>query len=151
MLNEQYAHITPYDDLMETHVYAKVNKELAIAILQSALDDADYEFLTDDYFVWKKYRLQRKKKKEIISEYQLHKEFKNMKDYREFLFTLAECSIDTRNIPQNVSEERKMFENNKINDLKKLTNYNEIVLDKISKLHGWKIGVNYQEPSIFEL
>ena len=144
-------HTTVYDEVMKKNVLGKVNKEFAVAILQSALDDADYEFLTDDYFEWKKYRLQRKRKNQNITEMELHREFKYIKEYRDVLFAIAETSVGVKNISPKVIEQRKLYENNRMCDLKKLTGYNEIVLDKISKLHGWKIGINYQEPTIFDI
>ena len=35
-------------------------------------------------------------------------------------------------------------------DLIKLTNYKKETLMNIAKLHGWKIGVDYVEPTIFD-
>ena len=55
-------HITPYEDLAIENANGNALKQLACAILLSAVEDADVEFLTDDYEEWKYYREKRKKK-----------------------------------------------------------------------------------------
>ena len=66
-------HITPYQDLAIENVNKNSLKQLVSAILLSAVEDADVEFLTDDYDEWKYYREKRKKKNEFFTEieYQL--------------------------------------------------------------------------------
>ncbi len=142
---------TTYDEFTKSRVAFKVSKELACAILASALDDADFEFFAEDYDEWKKYRLKRKKKSENLNELDLKKEFTYIKNYKEVIFEIAEVRVNSENIPEKAIEDRMMFEDNKITTLKKLTNYNETTLVNISKLHGWKIGINYKEPTIFDL
>jgi hypothetical protein len=49
-------HITPYQDLAMENANKNSLKQLASAILLSAVEDADIEFLTDDYEV-KRYQI----------------------------------------------------------------------------------------------
>ena len=50
-----------------------------------------------------------------------------------------------------IISEREKFEMNERNKLIKLTGYSNDTLNNIAKLHGWKIGCNYVEPTIFDL
>lgn len=43
-----------YDELDFQNLISNSYKQLGCAILQTALDDADYEFLENDYNEWKK-------------------------------------------------------------------------------------------------
>ena len=58
-------HITPYQDLAMENAIKNNLKQLVSAILLSAIEDADVEFLTDDYEEWKYYR----EKREMILPY----------------------------------------------------------------------------------
>ena len=124
---------------------------MATAILASALEDADVEFLEDDYNTWKEIRLQNKKKCQTITESELKKEFEEKQNYKETLFDISEIWVKSSDIPKSILEERTMYESNTFPNLCKLTGYTEATLNNVAKLHGWKIGLNYQEPTIFDL
>lgn len=143
-------HITPYEDMAMEQANVNSLKQVACAILLSAVEDADIEFLTDDYEEWKYYREKRKKKGEFFTEIEYKLEFKGKQDYKNALFDICEITVHACDIPQKIIEERKMYESNKMKNLVKLTNYKKETLMNIAKLHGWKIGVDYVEPSMFD-
>jgi hypothetical protein len=95
--------------------------------------------------------LQRKKHQEVLNEVDLRTEFNFHKTYKELIMELAGLYVSTQDIPQSIKDERSMFENNCLKNLKKSTSYDEFMIKKISKEHGWKIGLNYVEPTIFDL
>jgi hypothetical protein len=105
-------HKTVYDEFMSMRIHDKPNKHLAMMIIESAIEDCDYEFLTDDYDEWKKYRLQRKKHQEVLNEVDLRTEFNFHKTYKELIMELAGLYVSTQDIPQSIKDERSMFENN---------------------------------------
>ena len=148
---ERFNPKTVYDEFEIRRLLNKNIKFIATAILVSALEDADVEFLEDNYDNWKELRLKRKKKSEIITEYELNEEFNRKQDYKETLFDIADIYIKVSDIPQDVLEQRKLFEENKMSTLCKITDYTFDTLNNIAKLHGWKIGVRYVEPTIFDL
>ena len=100
---------------------------------------------------WKQLRLKRQKKSEHITELDLDREFKFKEKYKETLFDISDIWLKVSDIPQETLEQRKLFEKNKISTLCKITNYQFDTLNNIAKLHGWKIGIDYEEPSIFDL
>ena len=124
---------------------------MATAILASALEDADVEFLEDDYETWKEIRLQNKKKCQEISESELKAEFEEKQNYKETLFDISNMWLKSSDIPKSKLEERNMYESNTYKNLCKMTGYTETTLTNVAKLHGWKIGLTYQEPTIFDL
>ena len=126
-------------------------KFLATSILASAIEDADIEFLENDYDEWKKLRLSYKKKSEILNEIDLKTEFKLKQNYKEILCDIAEIYINKDDVPIEILSEREKFEMNEKNKLSKLTGYQNDTLVNIAKLHGWKIGCKYEEPTIFDL
>ena len=67
------------------------------------------------------------------------------------LFDICDTSVSVNDIPKENIEEREKFESNCIEDLEKITSYKKGTLIQISKLHGWKIGVNYTKPTIFDI
>ena len=142
--------ITPYRDLATTQANNKSLKQLCCAIILSAIEDADIEFLTDDYDEWKKYRTKRLRKSDCLTELDFKLEFQSKQDYKAILFDVCGIVARSSDIPSEIFEERKMYEKNKMKDLIKLTNYKKETLMNIAKLHGWKIGVDYVEPTIFD-
>ena len=124
---------------------------LATAILASALEDADTEFLEDDYEEWKHLRLLHKQKNENPNEIELLQEFKMKQKYKDTLFDIAEIYLRPSDIPEKNLKERALYENNSYKNLVKLTGYKQDTLINVAKLHGWKIGCMYQEPTIFDL
>ena len=126
-------------------------KYLATSILASAIEDADVEFLEDNYEEWKKLRLSYKKKGEILNEIDLKTEFELKQNYKETLFDIADIYISKNDIPMDIISEREKFEMNERNKLIKITGYSFDTLVNIAKLHGWKIGCKYVEPTIFDL
>ena len=143
-------HITPYEDLAFTKANHSSLKQLASSILLSAIEDADIEFLTDDYEEWKCYREKRKKKNEFFTELDYQLEFKGKQNYKDSLFDICEITIRATDIPKEILEERKMYETNKIKNLIKLTGFKKETVMNVAKLHGWKIGVDYVEPTLFD-
>lgn len=143
-------HITPYEDLAIENANRNTLKQLACAILLSAVEDADVEFLTDDYEEWKYYREKRKKKSDFFTEIDYQIDFKKKQEYKEVLFDICEITVRSSDIPNNVLEERRMYERNKMKNLMKLTGFKKETLMNIAKLHGWKIGIDYTEPSMFD-
>lgn len=143
-------HITPYEDL----AFAKANhnslRQLASAILLSAIEDADVEFLTDDFEEWKYYRDKRKKRGEFLTELDYKLEFKGKQNYKDALFDICEITVRASDIPNEVIEERRMYEKNKVKGLIKLTGFKKETIMNVAKLHGWKIGVDYVEPTLFD-
>lgn len=126
-------------------------RHIATAILASAIEDADVEFLTNDYEEWKVWRKKRMKKSEFYTELEFKQEFNYKQNYKETLFDICEKWIGVEDIPQEILEQRKLFEETKMQKLSKITNYQFDTLNNIAKLHGWKIGCNYVEPTIFDL
>lgn len=143
-------HITPYQDLAMENANKNSLKQLASAILLSAVEDADVEFLTDDYEEWKYYREKRKKKYEFFTEIEYQLEFKGKQQYKDSLFDICEITVRSSDIPQEIMDERRMYETNKIKGLVKLTGFKKETVMNIAKLHGWKIGVDYVEPTLFD-
>lgn len=143
-------HITPYQDLAMENANKNSLKQLASAILLSAVEDADVEFLTDDYEEWKYYREKRKKKYEFFTEIEYQLEFKGKQQYKDSLFDICEITVRASDIPQEIIDERRMYEKNKIKGLVKLTGFKKETVMNIAKLHGWKIGVDYVEPTLFD-
>lgn len=143
-------HITPYEDLAFTKANHSGLKQLASSILLSAIEDADVEFLTDDYEEWKCYREKRKMKNEFFTELDYQLEFKGKQNYKDSLFDICEITIRATDIPKEILEERRMYETNKIKNLIKLTGFKKETVINIAKLHGWKIGVDYVEPTLFD-
>lgn len=143
-------HITPYEDLAIENANGNALKQLACAILLSAVEDADVEFLTDDYEEWKYYREKRKKKSDVFTEIDYQIGFKKKQEYKEVLFDICEITVRSSDIPNEVLEERRMYERNKMKNLMKLTGFKKETLMNVAKLHGWKIGIDYVEPSMFD-
>ncbi len=144
-------HITPYEDIAIENANFYNLKQLASAILLSAIEDADVEFLTDDYDEWKIYRIKRQRKSDVFNEIDYRNEFRIKQIYKESLFDICDICVTVNDIPKEIMEERKMYESNKIKDLIKLTKYKKETLGNIAKIHGWKIGVNWVQPTIFDL
>ena len=142
---------TVYEDLAIQKILNKTLKHMTISILNSSLDDADIEFLTNDYDEWKSLRLKRKKKSETFTEFELKQEFEYKQNYKDTLFDIIDSQITVSDIPEPIMQQRKLFEENKLENLAKITNYQFDTLNNIAKLHGWKIGVDYVEPTIFDL
>lgn len=142
---------TVYEDFAIQKAIHGNLRHIATSILASAIEDADVEFLTDDYEEWKVWRLRRKKKAEFFTELELKNEFTFKQNYKETLFDICEKWLRVSDIPQEIMNQRKMFEENKFKTLCKLTGYQMDTLNNIAKLHGWKIGCNYVEPTIFDL
>lgn len=143
-------HITPYQDLAMENANKNSLKQLASAILLSAVEDADVEFLTDDYEEWKYYREKRKKKNEFFTEMEYQLEFKGKQNYKDALFDICEITVHASDIPNEIIEERRMYEKNKIKGLVKLTGFKKETVMNVAKLHDWKIGVDYVEPTLFD-
>ena len=143
-------HITPYEDLAFTKANHNSLKQLASSILLSAIEDADVEFLTDDYNEWKSYREKGKKKNDFFTELDYQLEFKEKQNYKDALFDICEITIRVTDIPKEILEERRMYEKNKIEGIIKLTNFKKETVMNVAKLHGWKIGVGYVEPTLFD-
>jgi hypothetical protein len=78
------------------------------------------------------------------------KEFKEKEKFKNCLFDICDLYIGVSDIPDEIRKEREMFEKNEMKDLVKLTGYQKETLLNISKLHGWKIGIDYVEPSMFD-
>ena len=143
-------HITPYQDLAIENVNKNTLKQLVSAILLSAVEDADVEFLTDDYDEWKYYREKRKKKNEFFTEIEYQLEFRRKQEYKDSLFDICEITIRASDIPNKIIEERRMYEKNKMKTLIKLTGFKKETILNVAKLHGWKIGIDYIEPTLFD-
>ena len=141
---------TVYEDLaIQKAMYGNL-RHIATSILASAIEDADVEFLTDDYEEWKVWRLKRKKKSDFFTELELKNEFAFKQNYKETLFDICEKWVKVSDIPQEIMNQRKMFEKNKYKTLCKLTGYQQDTLNNIAKVHGWKIGIDYVEPTLFD-
>ena len=125
-------------------------KYIATRILASALEDADIEFLENDYSKWKELR---KKTKEgmRMNELEFLREFKEKERYKENLFDMAELTVNICDIPSQIMAERNVFERNNERKLKKIfgDKFNECLAS--GKKHGWKLGKYYVEPTIFDL
>ena len=142
--------VTPYEDLMIQRLENKNLKQIACSIILSAIEDADIEFLTDDYEEWKTWRNKRKKRSEVLNEFDYKLEFKGKQDYKDALFSICDVYVRVSDIPQKTLDERRMYETSCMKDLIKKTNYKKETLLNVSKLHGWKIGVDYVEPTMFD-
>ena len=142
--------VTPYEDLMIQRLENKNLKQIACCIILSAIEDADIEFLTDDYEEWKTWRNKRKKRSEVLNELDYKLEFKGKQDYKDALFSICDVYVRVSDIPQKTLDERRMYETSCMKDLIKKTNYKKETLLNVSKLHGWKIGVDYVEPTMFD-
>ena len=66
--SERTKQITPYMDIALESASLQNIKQLASAILLSAIEDADVEFLTEDFEEWKVYRKKRAKRDEVLNE-----------------------------------------------------------------------------------
>ena len=66
------------------------------------------------------------------------------------MFDICEITARSSDIPNEVLEERRMYERNKMKNLMKLTGFKKETLMNVAKLHGWKIGIDYVEPSMFD-
>jgi hypothetical protein len=151
MFNSQNNPKTVYEELaIKKNSYQNL-RYIATAILASAVEDADVEFFTDDYNKWKTLRLKRNKKNSNFSEFDLKSEFKNKEMLKETLFDICEIQLKASDIPDDVLKQRELFENNTMDSLLKNTAYKHNTLMNIAELHNWKIGINYQEPTIFDL
>lgn len=142
--------ITPYQDLAIQQASNKSLRQLCCAIILSAIEDADVEFLTDDYEEWKKYRMKRLRKSDCLTEFDFKLEFQGKQEYKAMLFDICGITAHASDIPSEIFEERRMYETNKMNDLTKITGYKKETLMNIAKLHGWKIGIDWVEPTIFD-
>lgn len=143
-------HITPYEELaFEKTKYSSL-KQIASAILLSAIEDGDVEFLTDDYEEWKYHREKRKKRNEIINEIGYKLEFQSKQDLKDSLFEICGIIVQVKDIPKEILEERRLYETNTLKNLIKIKDYKKETLINIAKLHGWKIGVDYVEPTMFD-
>lgn len=143
--------ISPYEEIAIRTEKLKNLKQIASAIIVSALDDADVEFLTDDFEEWKRLRIKRKSKNECLNSIDYKIEFKYKEDYKKMLFDICNTSVSVNDIPKENIEEREKFESNCMEDLEKITSYKKGTLIQISKLHGWKIGIDYTKPTIFDI
>ena len=90
------------------------------------------------------------KKSEFYTELEFKQEFNYKQNYKETLFDICEKWIGVEDIPQEILKQRKLFEETKMQKLSKITNYQFDTLNNIAKLHGWKIGCNYVEPTLFD-
>ena len=143
-MNEPW--INPYLEIAVKNTKLKAIKHLASSILLSALDDADVEFLTDDFDEYKKWRINRTKNKESDLVYK--QDFMEKQNYKECLFEICGLRITTENIPTETLNKRNLFESNQLWDLCKMMNCKSETLIFIARTHGWSIGIN---ASIFDL
>ena len=67
--------INPYEEIAIRTEKLKNLKQIALAIIVSALEDADIEFLTDDSEEWKRLRIKRKNKNECLNSIDYKIEF----------------------------------------------------------------------------
>lgn len=142
---------THYDNIiLNCTKYASL-KFIATAIIASAIEDADMEFLEDDYERWRKIFLMYKPKNKRYFERELEYEFKYKQAYKNMLMDIAEITVTTNDVPQEILDERRLYENNEKDTLVRLTGYHLDTLYNVSKMHGWKIGLFYSEPTIFDL
>ena len=139
-----------YEELANMEIDRANMKNLASAILLSAIEDCDIQFLTDDYEEWKMYRTKKLRKNDVLVEFDYQREFKEKEKFKNCLFDICDLYIRVSDIPDKIRKEREMFERNKMKDLVKLTGYQKETLLNMAKLHGWKIGVDYVEPSMFD-
>ena len=72
-----------YEGLLYNQLNFRNTKFMATAILASALEDADFEFLEDDYNLWKKLRKQRLYKNETMTELEYRQEFNYKQKYKK--------------------------------------------------------------------
>lgn len=143
-------HITPYEDIAIDYASHENLRQLACALLLSAIEDADIEFLTDDYDEWKHYREKRKKKSEVLIDLDYQIEFKKKQDWKEILFNICDVYLRVSDIPKENLKQRELFEKNNMVKLCKITGYKKETVMNVAKLHGWKIGVDYVEPTMFD-
>lgn len=140
-----------YDSIAMRRVENAVIRQFTASILLSSLEDADVEFYEDDYDEWKKLRKRRQKKSEVFKEKDYAEEFELKQKCKELFFTICGMNFDKTAIPKKYLNEREMYENNSMKDLMRMTNFEKGTLMNNAKLHGWKIGSNYKEPTIFDL
>ena len=140
-----------YDMIAMRKMETTVMKQFTASILLSSLEDADVEFYEDDYNEWKKLRKRRQKKSEVLKEKDYKEEFSLKQKCKELFFEICGFNFDKTAIPKKYLDEREMYENNCMKDLIKITNFEKGTLMNNAKLHGWKIGSNYKEPTIFDL
>lgn len=140
-----------YESMAMRNVKTNALKQLTASILLSSLEDADEEFLEDDYNTWKELRKKRQKKQERFREKDYKEEFECKQYCKELFFEICDLRISKSNIPNDVLQERKLYENNSMKNLIKITKCEKGTLMNNAKIHGWKIGVNYVEPTIFDL
>lgn len=140
-----------YDMIAMRKMETTVMKQFTASILLSSLEDADVEFYEDDYNEWKKLRKRRQKKSEVLKEKDYKEEFSLKQKCKELFFEICGLNFDKTAIPKKYLDEREMYENNCMKDLMKITNFEKGTLMNNAKLHGWKIGSNYKEPTIFDL
>lgn len=143
-------YVTPYKDIAMDYVAQDCLKQLACSLLLSAIEDADVEFLTDDYDEWKYYREKRKKKSEVLIEPDYRMEFGMKQNWKEVLFHICDVYLHVSDIPKENLEQRRLFEKNNLTELCKITGYKKETLSNMSKFHGWKIGIDYVEPTMFD-
>jgi len=142
--------ITPYEELAIEKTKNDNLKQLACSIMLSAIEDGDIEFLTDDYNEWKYYRDKRKKKSEVLNELDYRLEFQSKQDLKDAVFELCKIHVKPSDIPKKILDEKRMYETNTISKLVELTSYKKETLMNVAKLHGWKIGIDYVEPTMFD-
>lgn len=149
--SQDFNYKTHYDDIiLNCTKYANL-KFIATAIIASAIEDADMEFLEDDYERWRKIFLMYKPKNKHYKEWELEREYKYKQSYKNMLFDIAEITVTTADVPQEILDERRLYENNEKETLVRLTGYQLDTLYNVSKMHGWRIGLFYSEPTIFDL
>lgn len=142
--------ITNYEWFALNNLSNKCMKNFVSAILLSAIEDADIEFFEDDYDSWKELYKKREKINEEKHESYYIKEFEYKQYCKELIFQILQTRLKISDIPQNIINERKMFENNSLENLVKLTNIKKQQLLSIAKMHDWKIGIDYEEPTLFD-
>ena len=143
--------VMDYEGLLYNQLNFRNTKFMATAILASALEDADFEFLEDDYNLWKKLRKQRLYKNETMTELEYRQEFNYKQKYKESLLDIAEIRITTDDIPMSVIEEKDIYECNPLEKVMELTNNAKNTVQSIASVHGWRIGLRYHEPTLFEM
>ena len=77
-------------------------------------------------------------------------EFQSKQDLKDSLFEICGMTVQVKDIPKEILEERRLYETNTLKKLCKIKNYKKETLINIAKLHGWKIGVDYVEPTMFD-
>ena len=143
--------ISRYEELAFQKNSVNVLRQFASAILVSSIEDADKEFYENDYHEWKKMRKKRLAYGERMKESDYKDEFMRKQNCKEILSLI--CGVDeaTLRIPEKNLREREFYEKNDMNTLSALTGYKKGTLQNYAKLHGWKIGSEYEKPTIFDL